>query len=160
MQIPQFLSFVTSYFPLRGTKDHELVAGADLNLPDAFFALDEAAPMEFAIATLSPLFSSRCITSVTAEQFAALNATTCLQDKYDIHKTGVINDPIGQTHNHASSEHCFLLFCFSRFEKWGRTDGRTTCAKTMIPTGRDFGLAKWINNIKYDKNDLKTGSHQ
>ena len=27
----------------------------------------------------------------------------------------------------------------------GRTDGQTTCAKTMIPTGRDFGLAEWIN---------------
>ena len=23
----------------------------------------------------------------------------------------------------------FLLFCFSRFEKWGRTDVRTTCAE-------------------------------
>ena len=31
-------------------------------------------------------------------------------------------DPLGQTHSHASSKHCFLLFCFSRFEKWGRTD--------------------------------------
>ena len=46
----------------------------------------------------------------------------------------------------ASSKHCLLLFCYSRFEKWRRTDGRTTCAKTMIPTGRDFGLAEWIKN--------------
>ena len=45
-------------------------------------------------------------------------------------------------------EHCFLLFCFSRFEKSGWTDGRTTCAITMIPTGRDFGLAKWINTLR------------
>ena len=67
------------------------------------------------------------------------------KQKITIHKTGVINDPLGQTHSHASSEHCFLLFCFSRFEKWGRTYVRTTCAKTMIPTGRDFGLAEWIN---------------
>ena len=38
-------------------------------------------------------------------------------------KTGVINDPLGQTHSHASSEHCFLLFCFSRFESGDvRTD--------------------------------------
>ena len=28
----------------------------------------------------------------------------------------------------------------------GRTDGRTTCAKIVIPTGLDFGLAKWIKN--------------
>ena len=28
----------------------------------------------------------------------------------NINKTGVINDPLGQTHSHASSEHCFLLF--------------------------------------------------
>ena len=25
------------------------------------------------------------------------------------------------------------------------TDGQTTCAKTIIPTGRDLGLAEWIN---------------
>ena len=31
----------------------------------------------------------------------------------------------GQTHSHDSSEHCCLLFCFSRFEKWGWMDGRT-----------------------------------
>ena len=37
--------------------------------------------------------------------------------------TVVLNDPLGQTHSHASSEHCFLLFCFSSFEKWGRTYG-------------------------------------
>ena len=62
--------------------------------------------------------------------------TLCSNQQEFNNKTGVINDPLGQTHSHASSEHCFLLFCFSRFEKWGRTDGRTTCAKTMIPTGR------------------------
>ena len=28
----------------------------------------------------------------------------------------------------------------------GRTDGRTTCAKSMIPTGSDFGLVEWIKN--------------
>ena len=44
------------------------------------------------------------------------------------------------------------LFCF---EYWGRTrtyrrtDGRTTCAKTMITTGRDFGLAEWIKNMGF-----------
>ena len=37
-------------------------------------------------------------------------------------KTGVINDPLGQTHSLASSEHCFLLFCFARSEKRGWTD--------------------------------------
>ena len=35
------------------------------------------------------------------------------------------------------------LSCFARFWKVG-TDGRTTCAKTMTPTGRDCGLAEWI----------------
>ena len=51
--------------------------------------------------------------------------------------TGVINDPLGQTHSHASSEHCLLLFCFARRME--------TCAKTIIPTGRDCELAEWIN---------------
>ena len=41
-----------------------------------------------------------------------------------IDKTGVINDPLGQTHSLASGDLCFLLFCFARSEKWGRTDGR------------------------------------
>ena len=41
------------------------------------------------------------------------------------YKTGVIIDPLGQTHSHDSSEHCFLLFCVSRFEKWGQTYVRT-----------------------------------
>ena len=31
--------------------------------------------------------------------------------------TGAINDLLDQTHSHASSKHCFLLFGFSRFEK-------------------------------------------
>ena len=61
-----------------------------------------------------------------------------------LNKTGVINDPLGQTHSHAISEHCFLMFCFARIWKVG-TDGGTTCAITIIPTGRDFGLAEWIN---------------
>ena len=39
----------------------------------------------------------------------------------------------------------FALFCFARFWKVG-TDGRTTCAQTMITTGRDCGAAEWINN--------------
>ena len=42
----------------------------------------------------------------------------------EVNKTGVINDPLGQTHSLASSEHCILLFCFSRSKKWGRTDGQ------------------------------------
>ena len=45
------------------------------------------------------------------------------------------------------AKHCFLLFCFARFEKWERTDRRTTCAKTMIHAGRNFGLAEWINSV-------------
>ena len=58
-------------------------------------------------------------------------------------KTGVIiNDPLGQTHSHASNEHCFLLFCFSRFEI-GRTDGQHVRKQWSLP-GSDFGLAEWI----------------
>ena len=38
----------------------------------------------------------------------------------------------------------FSVIMFSKFES-GRTDVRTTCAKTMFPTGLDFGLAEWIN---------------
>ena len=39
-------------------------------------------------------------------------------------KTCVVNDPLGQTHSLASSDHYFLLFCFDRFEMWRWTDGQ------------------------------------
>ena len=41
-----------------------------------------------------------------------------------------------------SREHGFL-FCFVLLA-YGRTDGRTTYTKTIIPTGHDCGLAEWI----------------
>ena len=37
-------------------------------------------------------------------------------------------------------------FCCFVFRDLKSGDGRTTCAKTMIPTGRDFRLAEWIKN--------------
>ena len=50
---------------------------------------------------------------------------------------------------HKQDRYCVILnspdlssFCFAGFEKWGRTTG----AKTMIPTGRDCELGKWIKN--------------
>ena len=72
-------------------------------------------------------------------------------------KTGAINDPLGQTHSIASSEHGFHCFVLLDFEKWDgfvsldfeKWDGRTTCAETMIPTGRDCGLAEWINKAQF-----------
>ena len=39
---------------------------------------------------------------------------------------------------------CFVFLDLKSGDE--RTDGRTTCAKTMIPTSCDFGLAEWINN--------------
>ena len=59
-------------------------------------------------------------------------------------KTSVINDPLGQTHNFASSDHCFLLFCSTRLEKWGRTYGRTIYVKKQL---------LWVGRV--DKMTLK-----
>ena len=66
-----------------------------------------------------------------------------------MNKTGVINDPLGQTHSLDSSEHCSHLK-FVLFRKVGM-DGRMNeqCAKTMITTTRDCGSASWI---KYTSN--------
>ena len=49
-------------------------------------------------------------------------------------ESGVINDPLGQpTIPSGNDFHLILKF-------WdGRTDGRTTCAKLGITTGRDCG---------------------
>ena len=41
-----------------------------------------------------------------------------------------------------------LLFCFSRFEKWGRTDGLTFCVKIVITTGRDCGQPRGSKKSK------------
>ena len=41
----------------------------------------------------------------------------------------------------------FALFCFASFLKVG-TDGRKICAITMIPTGRDCGVAEWISKSR------------
>ena len=83
-----------------------------------------------------------------------LKCQKCSQDK-----AGVINDPLGQTHILAKSENCFHLNLFC-FEKWGRTYERTTCAKIMITTGRDFGSASWIKkefkHSKPETQDLRT----
>ena len=50
-------------------------------------------------------------------------------------KTGVISDPLGQTHSPLDhSEYCFLLFCFSRFENTdGRTDGQHVRKQLSLP---------------------------
>ena len=40
----------------------------------------------------------------------------------------------------------FNLFWFAKFWK---VDGQATFVKTMITTGRDCGLAEWINNFVY-----------
>ena len=39
-----------------------------------------------------------------------------------------------------------IVFCCFVLVDLESGDGRTTCAKTMIPTARDFGLAEWIKN--------------
>ena len=74
-------------------------------------------------------------------------------------KTGGINDPLGQTHGHASSEHCFLLFCFSRFEKWGRTDGqhvRKQWSLLAVTLGWPSGSKRFLARRK----ELLTIRHQ
>ena len=84
--------------------------------------------------------TNQCPKVISREHSIYLKTRKTCQDK-----TGVINDPLGQTHNLASSEHYFrlkfVLFC----EKWERSYERTTCAKTIINTGRDCGSAEWIN---------------
>ena len=40
-----------------------------------------------------------------------------------------------------------IVFCCFVFLDLKSGDGRTTWAKTMIPTGRDFGLVEWINKL-------------
>ena len=66
--------------------------------------------------------------------------------KANKHKTGVINDPLSQTHGLASSEHCFrlkfVLFCQILKNVDGRTDGqhmRKQLSLPAVPVGRPSG---------------------
>ena len=74
-----------------------------------------------------------------------LKASSNYLEKSKLNKTDVINDPFGQIHSHASSEHCFLLFCVSRFEKVGTDERTDNMCENNDPYGRDFGLAEWIS---------------
>ena len=51
---------------------------------------------------------------------------------------------------------CFVLLDLKSGDgrQYGRTNGRTTCAKTMITTGRDCGLAEWIKILDNRHNRL------
>ena len=96
--------------------------------------------------TSSPKFASP---AVYLGGLPAILTSSSLTPRYTNYMKSVINDPLGQTHSHASSEHCFCCFVFLDLKSgdWRtnvRMDVRTTCVKTMIPTGRDFGLAEWI----------------
>ena len=46
---------------------------------------------------------------------------------------------------------CFVFLDLKSGDVHGRTDGRTTCAKTIIPTGLDFGLAEWIKRFFFQR---------
>ena len=48
-----------------------------------------------------------------------------------------------------------IVFCCFVFLDLKSGDGRMDkCAKTMIPTGRNFGLAEWINMMQFQDLDF------
>ena len=59
-------------------------------------------------------------------------------------KTGVINDPLARPIVMPVAN---IVYCCFVFLDLKSGDGQTTCAKTMIPTGRNLGLPEWINNF-------------
>ena len=58
-----------------------LVAGGDLDLPVALLALDEAAPVELALAALHSLLPPRLVPPVAAHQLAPVDTRTPLQQE-------------------------------------------------------------------------------
>ena len=57
----------------------------------------------------------------------------------------VINDPLGQTNSSTSSDN-YSPLKFVLFGKiLSRTEVQTPCVIIVITTGRDCGLAEWIN---------------
>ena len=71
-------------------------------------------------------------------------------------KTGVINDPLGQTHNPSSSgHHSHLKIVILRdFVTDGRMEEQTPYTKIVITTGHDCGSAEWINTQKSFYSDI------
>ncbi len=59
--------------------DHDLVAGADGDLLVALVALDEAAPVELAVAALDALLLARGEAAVAAHEVAPVQALAQLQ---------------------------------------------------------------------------------
>ena len=73
--------------------------------------------------------------------------------KLKINKTGVINDPLGQTHSHASSEHCFLFSVFVDLKSGDvRTYGRTD---NMCENNYPYRPWLWVGRV-----DQQDRSHQ
>ena len=63
---------------------------------------------------------------VSATTFDKMNTGHSEAAGSNEHKTGIINDPLGQTHSLVSREHFFsLCFVMLDFEKWRRTNIRT-----------------------------------
>ena len=59
-----------------------LIAGGDLDLPVALLALDEAAPVELALAALHSLLPPRLVPPVAAHQLAPVDTRTPLQQEW------------------------------------------------------------------------------
>ena len=72
--------------------------------------------------------------------------------KNRLNKTGVINDPLGLTHNPSSSDHYsrlkIVLFWMNLKSGDVRTDFQTPRAKIVITTGSDYGWAEWIKSYQ------------
>ena len=72
------------------------------------------------------------------------------QDRLDNHITGVFNDPLGQTHSYASSDHYFIseFYCFAE----SGTDGWTHDLYENSDHYRPWcGSTKWINIMNNKK---------
>ena len=76
-------------------------------------------------------------------------------DDFGWNKTCVINDPFGQTHSLASSDHYFLLFRFAKFEKWGRTYGLTD---SMCKNNDHYRPGLWVGRVDQLKRFLEKKS--
>ena len=60
--------------------------------------------------------------------FLCKSESMVLCEKITQDKTGVVNDPLGQTHSPGAVKICFVL---PDFGTWERTDGRTICVNII-----------------------------
>ena len=81
-------------------------------------------------------------------------SSRCLKNKFNT-RQGLVSPMIHSARPTVSPVANIVLFCqilkSGDGRTYGLTEGRTTCSKTIIHTGRDCGAAEWVNKFFFSE---------